>query len=230
MEIIGTVHSPYKEKFAIPRQPGLVGEARGRIELLPPFHHSDAVRGLDQFSHIWVLFLFHKTQDQRWKPLVRPPRLGGNNKVGVFASRSTFRPNSIGLSVVKLEGVTQVANKAYLEISALDMLDQTPVVDIKPYIPYADSLPEASAGFADHSPPGTMTVAFSDTACRRLQQLAGEYPQLKGFIRNVLAQDPRPAYKNRNSERQLYGMRLYDFNITWAVERDLCQVLDIQDV
>ncbi len=230
MEIIGRVNSPYKEKFAIPRQPGLVKQVQGRIEMLSPYNHPDSVRDLEQFSHIWVVFIFHKTQAKSWKPLVRPPRLGGNVKTGVFATRSTHRPNPVGLSVVKLDGITQSGEGLYLEISGLDLLDQTPVIDIKPYIPYSDSLPNASAGFAACTPVANMAVIFSDRAQSALAHIEREHPRLENIVRDVLAQDPRPAYKNRNSEKQSYGMQLYDLNITWEVQNDTCRVIDIQNV
>lgn len=231
-DIIGTVHTPYKEKFAVPRQPGLVVEAEGQIELLPPFNHKDAVRGLEQFSHLWLLFVFHQTlpkaQEQGWKPLVRPPRLGGNDRVGVFATRSTFRPNPIGMSVVKLDSVEEVKNGVRINISGMDLVDQTPLIDIKPYIPYSDSLPNAEAGFANSSPDKNMSVEFSPQAQSRLNELRSEYPKLEQLIFEVLKQDPRPAYKSRNSETQTYGVRLHRFNVTWEVSGNCSLVLGIE--
>src|SRR5690554_2357523 len=143
---IGYIESPYRQKFAIPRQPGLVKSARGAIRLENEFAHPDCTRGLEEFSHLWVQFIFHETQAQGWKPLVRPPRLGGNEKRGVFATRSTFRPNAIGLSVVELVEV-QLSPKPKLIVRGLDLLDGTPIIDIKPYLPYADAIPNARGGF-----------------------------------------------------------------------------------
>ncbi|MGS2722164.1 tRNA (N6-threonylcarbamoyladenosine(37)-N6)-methyltransferase TrmO [Porticoccus sp. GXU_MW_L64] len=218
-DIIGTVHSPYKEKFAVPRQPGLVPAARGRIELLPPFNHPDSVRDLNQFSHLWVLFVFHGTQQQGWKPLVRPPRLGGNQKTGVFASRSTFRPNPIGMSVVTLDAVKEEGGQSWLEISGFDLLDQTPVIDIKPYLPYCDSLGNASAGFAHHKPEAKARVTFSRQAEQQIRFAIEKIPDLKEFIGQVLSQDPRPAYRRNDwSDSNQYGVKLYEFNIIWMVE------------
>ena len=144
---IGIVHSPFKEKFGIPRQPGLVPEAKARLEVLPPYDRSEAFCGLEDFSHIWVTFVFHEAICTRWQPTVRPPRLGGNRRIGVFSSRSPFRPNPIGMSVVALEGISNIEGKIELQLAGVDLLDGTPVLDIKPYIPYADSLPDARSGF-----------------------------------------------------------------------------------
>jgi tRNA-Thr(GGU) m(6)t(6)A37 methyltransferase TsaA len=149
---VGVIESPYKQKFAIPRQPGLIAEARGHLVLSPPFADDAIVRGIDSFSHLWLVFVFHETADKGWSPLVRPPRLGGNEKKGVFATRATFRPNPIGLSVVKLDGVERRGEQLVLKLSGIDLLDGTPVLDIKPYLPYADALPNAASGFADAAP------------------------------------------------------------------------------
>ena len=229
-DIIGTVHSPYGEKFAIPRQPGLVPSAKGRIELFPPFGNSDSIRDLLQFSHIWVLFIFHGTQQQGWKPLVRPPRLGGNAKTGVFATRSTFRPNPIGMSVVQLDDLVEEGGQYFLEISGLDLLDQTPVVDIKPYLPYADSLPEAQAGFASKKPLAAIAVIFSVKAESALKELHNKFPELRDFIREVLSQDPRPAYQRNNDKPRSNGVRLYDLNVTWEVHDTCFQVTQIEQI
>lgn len=229
MDVIGFVHSPYREKFAIPRQPGLV-PAKGRIELAPPFASPDAVRGLEQFSHIWVLFEFHQTKQQGWKPLVRPPRLGGNAKTGVFATRSTFRPNAIGMSVVKLEKVVADAKSVTLEISGMDLLDQTPVLDIKPYVPYSDALPDAVGGYANSAPEADMPVTFSAEAEGQLAQFEAQFPGLRELINGVLGQDPRPAYKNRNDDQQRYGVQLYNLNISWEVIDNTSHVLSITEM
>jgi len=219
---IGQVHSPYKEKFAIPRQPGLVSAAKGTITLTGDANNSELVRELAEFSHIWVLFVFHGTQEQGWKPLVRPPRLGGNKKIGVLATRSTFRPNPIGMSVVKLESIAIEEKQVILHISGIDLLDQTPIIDIKPYVPYSDSLPTAQAGFAQSPPEISLSVTFSDMAKKSLIEEAKEYPELANLITQVLCQDPRPAYKQNKLDTKLYGMRLYDFNIVWKMQSLSC--------
>lgn len=214
---IGIVNSPYKEKFAIPRQPGLVSAAKGSITLFNEINAIDCVRDLKQFSHIWVIFVFHGTQAYGWKPLVRPPRLGGNKKIGVLASRSTFRPNPIGMSVVKLEKVETNARETTLHISGLDLLDKTPIVDIKPYIPYSDSIANANAGFAQQQPHTSLTVVFSKSALQAITKYNSALPDLPLLIEQVLSQDPRPAYKQNKVDDKIYGMRLYDLNILWRM-------------
>ncbi|CAK8737618.1 hypothetical protein SODG_001341 [Sodalis praecaptivus] len=158
---IGVVRSPYKEKFTVPRQPGLVADGVGELHLLPPYNQAEAVRGLTEFSHIWLLFVFHQTPEGSWRPTVRPPRLGGNSRMGVFATRSPFRPNPIGMSLVALEGITLRGADVILRLGSLDLVDGTPVVDIKPYLPYAESLPDARAGFAQAAPADTLQIIFS---------------------------------------------------------------------
>jgi len=214
---IGYIRSPYKQKFAIPRQPGLIAEAVGEVELQPPFADDAMVRGIEDFSHLWIVFAFHETAGKGWSPLVRPPRLGGNTKKGVLATRATFRPNPIGLSVVKLLGVSRRGDKLILQIGGLDLLDGTPVLDVKPYLPYADAIPAAAGGFADAAPQTDMTVSFDDAALA-FCQAQSQYPQLAIFIEKVLKQDPRPPYKKQREGVQSYGMNLYHYNIKWTVD------------
>lgn len=223
---IGIIASPYKEKFGIPRQPGLVTEARATLTLLPPYNQPETVRGLEQFSHVWVIFVFHATQGRGWKPTVRPPRLGGNTRMGVFATRSTFRPNPIGLSVAALGGIQVRGRKITLELAGVDLLDGTPVLDIKPYLPYADALPLARAGFAADAPPPLQRVTFSAQAaqqCAQRQRLGGV--DLRQVITQVLAQDPRPSYQQGQHEGRVYAMRLYDFDLRWHYTLDGIEVL-----
>ena len=217
-DFIGRINSPYKEKFAIPRQPGLVSAAKGSITLINQANNEELVRGLTQFSHLWLLFIFHGTQQQGWKPLVRPPRLGGNKKLGVLATRSTFRPNPIGMSVVKLDYIEQIDKQIIIHISGLDLLDQTPIVDIKPYIPYSDSINGAQAGFAQQEPYQPLSVTFSAQAQDQIIKFQEKYVDLVLLIEQVLAQDPRPAYKKLNVDEKVYGMALYDLNILWQVQ------------
>ena len=224
---IGTIRSPYREKFAVPRQPGLVSCAIGELELLPPFNDPQALREIEQFSHLWLIFQFHECADAPWHPTVRPPRLGGNERVGVFASRSPFRPNSLGLSVVRLLGVRQQGSRLWLELGGLDLVDGTPVVDIKPYIPFVDSQPDACGGFAPEPPP-CMAVEFTPQAEADLLCHKATHPRLRELIRQVLAQDPRPAYhKQQESERE-YGVHLYDYNVRWQVRDQVNQVIAIE--
>ena len=227
IEPIAFVRSPYKQKFAIPRQPNLVTEAMGRLVFLDKFQDLNLFRELDQFSHLWLIFQFHQTSGQGYSATVQPPRLGGKERVGVFASRSPFRPNSLGLSVVANLGLDESRDGLYLKVGGLDLVDGTPVFDIKPYIPYADSIASASAGFADNPPGAELTVAFSDSARTALQALEGLYPELESFIISVLKQDPRPAWRVREDDSKRYGMNLFDLNIKWRASPDGMEVLGI---
>lgn len=214
---IGLVHSCFKEKFGIPRQPGLAPLARGEIELLPPYNNPDALTGLEQCSHLWVQFVFHANRREHWKARVKPPRLGGNSTLGVFATRSPTRPAPIGLSVVKLEGWQLRDERLFISISGLDLLDGTPVLDIKPYVPYVDNQPLAYNHFAA-DPPKAIAVhipAHLQTLCSEYQARQGI--DLAGLITQVLQQDPRPQYQQPSTERQ-YGMKLLDLDIRWCYQ------------
>lgn len=224
--VIGYIQSPYKQKFAIPRQPGLIPEATGQLILEPAYSQDTIVRGLESFSHLWLIFVFHETADKGWSPMVRPPRLGGNSRKGVFATRATFRPNPIGLSVVKLDAVEHKGSQLILHLSGIDLLDGTPVLDIKPYLPYADALTDAGGGFADSAPETMMKVSFSEQA-QQFCQAQTAYPQLQVFIEKVLKQDPRPPYKKQRQGEQQYGMSLYHFNIKWIVNGEHNHVTEI---
>lgn len=196
-EQIGVIRSPYKEKFAVPRQPGLVTSG-GELHLIAPYNQADAVRGLEAFSHLWVVFVFHQTMEGGWRPTVRPPRLGGNARMGVFATRSTFRPNPVGMSLVELKGIRCQKDQVILELGSLDLVDGTPVIDIKPYLPFAEALPDARASYAQEAPQADMPVHFTAEITTQLQQLETRYPRLRDFITEVLAQDPvRPIVKKR---------------------------------
>ena len=221
---IGVVHSPYREKFAIPRQPGLA-QVDAVIELMPSFALPDAVSGLDQFSHIWISFIFHAVAAKKkdggdWKPLVRPPRLGGNEKLGVFATRSTHRPNPLGLSVVELLRV-EIDNGIRLHIRGADLLDGTPVIDIKPYIPYADAIPQARAGFAQLAP-ARINVRWKDSALMQAQSFSNN---LKSIVDEVLSFDPRPAYQDK-SER-IYGVHIADCNVRFLIDDNGVEVIEV---
>ncbi len=207
---VGILRSCFKEKFAIPRQPQLAPAARGVLELLPPFDDGAAVAGLEQVSHVWLLFLFHQALEDSPRLKVRPPRLGGNRALGVFATRATHRPNGIGQSVVKLERV----EAGRLHLSGIDLLDGTPVLDIKPYVPYADIVPEARNAIADAAPPA-IAVDWEDTALEqaRAQALRLDEPVIE-LIEQCLAQDPRPAYQTPTPERR-YGVRFWDLQVRW---------------
>ncbi len=214
--VIGIVRSCYKEKFGIPRQSGQAPTATGTLEMLPPYNRPEAFTGLEGFSHLWLLFLFHGNRHREWKATVRPPRLGGNTRLGVFATRSPFRPNPIGLSAVTLQGIEASGGKVLLHLGGLDLLDGTPVIDIKPYLPYADSLPEARGGFAAEAPAGRVPVRFLPAAeqlCRQLEQQ--RYPGLRQLIIDTLGSDPRPAYYHKNPPKSGFGMQLLDFDLHW---------------
>ena len=222
---IGVIKSPWKEKFAVPRQPGLIEDGGGELHLLPPYNQQEAVRGLEAFSHLWLLFVFHQTMAGGWRPTVRPPRLGGNARMGVFATRSTFRPNPIGMSLVELKAVRCQKSQVILELGSLDLVDGTPIVDIKPYLPFAEALPSARAGFAQHAPAADMPVRFSDHAQQQLVRHQQRYPQLARFIRQVLAQDPRPAYRQGEEPDREYAVWLLDFNVRWRVTAEGTEVV-----
>lgn len=215
---IGKIHSCFKEKFGIPRQPGLVAEARATVELLPPYDDAAAVRGLTEFSHIWLLFVFHAVPPGRWRSTVRPPRLGGNRRMGVFASRSTYRPNPIGQSVVQLDGVSHKEGRLELKVSGVDLLDQTPVLDIKPYLPYADALPQAKGGYAAERPEPHGRVIFSEQAEAALKGYRGnQVTDLRRLVEGLLENDPRPAYRKGEAEGRIYGMRIEALNVEWQL-------------
>ena len=231
---IGEVHTCFKEKFGIPRQPNLVKEVPGQLVFFPEFAREEAVRALDGFSHIWLLFCFHKSLDkegnQTWSPMVRPPRLGGNKKVGVFASRSPFRPNPIGMSCVRLESVELTPDRGpVLHLSGVDLLNQTPILDIKPYLPYSDVMENARDGFAPAAPKAGLKVVFTDQARADLERRP-HIPDLAAIIRGVLAQDPRPAYATEEESGRIYGTRLFDFNLRFRFSGESAEVLGLYPV
>jgi len=225
---IGVIRSCFPDKFGIPRQPRLVTAARARLELLPGFNREEAFAEIVGFSHIWIVFVFHDCLGEGWKPRVRPPRLGGRKTVGVFASRAPYRPNPIGISAVELIGIERSARGLALHLRGVDLLDGTPVLDIKPYVPYADAIPEARGGFAPSAPDHRWPIAFAPQAER---QIAAADPsgarELRLLITQVLAQDPRPGYMDRYPERRRFVMRLYDLEITWQVQTDGILVTEI---
>lgn len=224
---IAYVHSPWRQKFAIPRQPNLVPAAQGELHFTAEFADPNCLRGIEQFSHLWLLFVFHETAAQGWSATVAPPRLGGTERVGVFATRSMYRPNPVGLSVVEFAGVEQRGKQLVLKVRGLDLLDGTPILDIKPYIPYADALPQAQGGFAAAAPASLLEVRFSAEAQVQLQHWQQQYPQLEALITQVLRQDPRPAQHVRKNSRRDFAMLLYDLNIRWRCDAGICEVLEI---
>lgn len=226
---IGIIHSPFKEKYGIPRQPGLVPQLRASLELLAPYNCSQTVEGLDGYSHIWIQFVFHQLPLGKWRPMVRPPRLGGNRRVGVFASRSPFRPNPIGLSVVKLESVEILDATVLLTLSGVDLLDETPVLDIKPYISYVDNIADTRAGYALEPPQKQFRVEFAPLALNQIKQRKNG-AELFDLISAILEIDPRPAYMDQDAPGRIHGMLLYDFNLRWKVQdAETILVLELAD-
>ncbi|QIW15787.1 tRNA-Thr(GGU) m(6)t(6)A37 methyltransferase TsaA [Pasteurellaceae bacterium RH1A] len=233
---IGIIHSPYGEKFSVPRQPNLVAQGKGILRLLSPYNSPDAVRGLEAFSHLWLIFQFHQIPERDWHATVRPPRLGGNERVGVFASRATHRPNPLGLSKVGLEKVIIEKGEVCLQLASVDLVDGTPILDIKPYITYADSEPEAQSGFAQDKPQAKLAVEFSPQALQAVQKSQNfakfGISDPLGFIREVIAQDPRPAYQQGKPSDRIYGMKLAGHNVRWQIspdDKNLALVLELND-
>ena len=223
MEIkpIAHIYTDFKGKFGIPRQSGLVGSLTGRIVFLPEYRDPDALRGLEQYSHIWLLWEFSEIKRSGWTPTVRPPRLGGNTRMGVFSTRSPYRPNPIGLSVVRLEGTEQTADGTALIVSGADILDGTPIFDIKPYLPYVDSIPDASNGFALSTAEGVLTVEIPERLLRSIPE------EKREGLRDVLAQDPRPQYQH--SPERIYTMSFGGKEVSFTVDNGRLTVTDITD-
>ncbi len=221
---IGKLHCGYTEKFGIPRQPGLV-EMPASIEMLPPYHQPEAFDGICHYSHLWIEFLFHTNVDRQWSPRVRPPRMGGNTKRGVFATRSPFRPNHIGLSCVQFAGLREEGGTLWVDIVGADMLHGTPILDIKPYLPYVDAVPNATDNFTGGAPAATLEIRWEQQARDAAALWASHFPGLIDIIEQTLAMDPRPAYQ-KDPER-IYGVLLYDLDIQWRVQDDVLIILEI---
>lgn len=213
---IGYIKSPFADRFGVPRQPGLADEAKGVIQLLPQNSLQAALKSLDQFSHLWIVFVFHDHGGHPWKPTIRPPRLGGNKKVGVLASRSPHRPNPLGISAVKISKINlDHPDGPQIEVEGIDLIDGTPVLDIKPYIPYADSIPEATSGWAADPIP-RYQVIWSEQAQKELAKLHGsEANKVNKMITEVLELDPRPAFQKRKhpvTDEKSWGLQ-YGFDV-----------------
>ncbi len=218
---IAYIHTDFSDKFGIPRQSNLISELKGRIIFEPEFRDANAVREIEQYSHLWLIWGFSANEEGEFRPTVRPPRLGGNTRVGVFASRSPFRPNSLGLSVVKLEKVELSAeNGPVITVSSVDMLDGTPIYDIKPYLPYVDSVPDATDGFALNKKEGTLIVTFLDN----LKEIVPA-ASLDALIA-VLSQDPRPQYQDDPS--RIYKMDFAGMNVSFTVSGDTLCVTELK--
>jgi tRNA-Thr(GGU) m(6)t(6)A37 methyltransferase TsaA len=222
LQPVAVVRSPFEEKFGIPRQAGLAPSARGEVRFLEGYRDPAMLAGLQGFSHVWLTFLFDRCVEQGWRAKVRPPRLGGNREVGVWASRSPFRPNFLGLSAVRLLEVV-IAPEPLLRVAGLDLLDGTPVLDIKPYLPYSDAIGDASGGFAPEAPDARLPVRFSAAAERDLAALP-DGAAMRALIVEVLALDPRPAYRQGAEPERIYGMRLAGRDLRWVVDADGVEV------
>ena len=222
MEIkpIAHIRNDYKEKFGIPRQSGLVRAALSQIVFEPEFRDSNAVRGMEGYSHLWLIWHFSENAEAGWSPTVRPPRLGGNVRMGVFATRSPFRPNPIGLSCAEFDRVEQTEEGPVIYVKGADLMDGTPILDIKPYVPYADSHPEALSGFAGDVFEHRMKVDIPDEILEQIPE------EKREAVFEMLAQDPRPGYQ-RDPER-IYGIEYGDCNIRFRAEDDIILVLEVQ--
>ena len=220
IQVIARMHSDFATKFGIPRQSGLVQELRSTIVFEPEYRNSDALRGIEEFSHLWIIWQFSPAVRQGWSPTVRPPRLGGNTRMGVFATRSPFRPNNLGLSSVRLLGVEQTAEYGtVLHVGGADLMDGTPIFDIKPYIPYGDCHPEATGGFTDRAGEFLLKVEFPPQLLKKLPE------DKRDAAIGVLSHDPRPSYQ-RQPER-IYGLNFAGCDIRFRVEADVLTVIEV---
>lgn len=217
---IAHIRTPFGGKFGIPRQSNLVEEAEGLIVFEPEYRQPEALRGLEDYSYIWLIWEFSENAGQKWSPTVRPPRLGGNTRMGVFATRSPFRPNSLGLSSVKLLGMEDTAEGKALRVSGVDLMDGTPIYDIKPYVPYVDSHPDALGGFAVDAPGEKLEVIFPGNLLEKIPETHRE------ALRAVLARDPRPPYQNE-AER-VYGLSFGGKNIRFQVKDERLFVTEVE--
>jgi len=216
-KVIARIQSDFPEKFGIPRQSGLLPALRSTIRFEPEFRNADALRGLEGFSHLWLLWIFSENIRDTWKPTVRPPRLGGNTRLGVFATRSSFRPNPVAMSCVKIEEIRlEGSDGPEIVVSGADLMDGTPIVDIKPYLPYADSVPDARGGFADERKDDRLQVEIPPEILAKVP--AGKQEALK----ELLAQDPRPHY--HDDPERVYGLSFAGMNVKFKVEGETLTV------
>ena len=223
MQVIAKIRNAVPTKFGLPRQSGLVPELTSTIVFEPEYRVAEALRGIENYSHLWLIWEFHQAvregDSQAWKPTVRPPRLGGNTRMGVFATRSPFRPNPLGLTVVKLLAVEDSPEGKVLVVSGADMMDGTPIYDIKPYLPYVDSVPEAVGGFTDEKAGYHVDVDFPPELLARIPA------DMRETLQGVLAQDPRPAYQH--DENRIYGLPFGGVDVKFTVKDGQLTVVDI---
>lgn len=223
IRVIARMHGDFPSKFGIPRQSGLVEALRSTIVFEPEFRNPDALRGIENYSHLWLIWQFSEAVRQDWSPTVRPPRLGGNTRMGVFATRSPFRPNSLGLSSVRLLGLRHTREYGtVLDIGGADLMDGTPIFDIKPYIPYGDCHPEASGGFTDHAGDFLLTVEFPEQLLKLLPE------EKHAAVIGVLSHDPRPSYQREPS--RIYGLSFSGFDIRFTVDQKTLTVQSVRKI
>lgn len=220
MEPIAHIRSDFPEKFGIPRQSGLVPETVAQVVFLPEYREEEAFRGIEGFSHLWLLWIFSENKRQHWRPTVRPPRLGGNTRLGVFATRSPYRPNPIGLSCVRLLRLEHTEEGPVLVVSGADLMDGTPILDVKPYLPYADAVSDARGGFTDDQEKKRLAVIFPQELSEGLEE------EKKKALTGVLAQDPRPSYQS--DENRVYGVSFAGYNIKFTVKGDELTVCAVE--
>ena len=219
---IAHIRTEFPEKFGVPRQSGLAGGLRARIVFEKQFRHPDALRGIEEYSHLWLIFDFTQNHRTQFSPTVRPPRLGGNTRVGVFATRSPFRPNNLGLSCVKLEGIIHDETQGdVLIVSGVDLLDNTPIYDIKPYIPYCDCKPQAKGSFSDEFKDYKIDVLYDENVFLDVEK------SVKENIINIISQNPKPAYKQDKKE---YKFLFSDYEITFEITGEKAVILKIENV
>ena len=219
MKIIARIHNAYDEKFGVPRQSGLAEEVISTIVFEEEYRVDEALRGIEEFSHLWLIWAFDRTERETWSPTVRPPRLGGNKRVGVFATRSPFRPNAIGLSCVKLVGKEKTREGTVLKVAGADLVNDTPIYDIKPYLPYADCRPEATGGFTDREEKRRVEVEISPEAAEKLTE------EEQRMLKDALKEDPRPAYQDAPDRE--YGFQFAGKNVRFTVTTGVLTVTEV---
>lgn len=225
LEVIGRIETPFRERFGTPRQPGLIAAAQGRITFEKEFRNLDYFRGIEEFSHLWLTFVFDRVMGEYVRPLVRPPRLGGNTKVGVFASRSPYRPNHLGLSCVAFESLELTNDGPLLKVSGVDLTSGTPIVDIRPYISYSDCVPQATCGFAEPGAPRRLPVKVSPGARDSwVALLAGQ----RELIEQTLAHDPVPAF--HNDPARIYRLEISKVHVEWQKSAQGVEIVHVSSV
>lgn len=220
VKIIAKIHNQYKTKFGIPRQSGLVNSVTSKIVFEPEFRDSNAFRGIEEYSHLWLIWQFSENEGKLWSPTVRPPRLGGNKRMGVFATRSPFRPNGLGLSVVELIRLEMTEEGPVLYVKGADLMDGTPILDIKPYLPHVESIPEAKAGFAGDVAEANVEVEIAE----RIREALPE--DILGEICEILSQNPKPGYQK--DEERIYGMEYGEYEIKFRYYDGKIRLLDVK--